>query len=169
MNEKIFINNAGLVITQSFLPTFFERLGLLQEKAFRSKEDQQKAVCYLQYLATGKMESMQTDLFLNKIICGLPVSEDVPLHIDLKPQEEELAEGLIKSIIDHWKPINQQSVEVFRESWLIRGGMLTEEENCWQLTVEQRAYDVLINQIPFSFSTIRFPWMEKPLYVNWKY
>ena len=48
MNEKIFINNAGLVITQSFLPTFFERLGLLQEKAFRSKEDQQKAVCYLQ-------------------------------------------------------------------------------------------------------------------------
>ena len=169
MNEKNFINNAGLVITQSFLPTFFERLGLLQEKAFRSKEDQQKAVCYLQYLATGKMESMQTDLFLNKIICGLLVSEDIPLYFDLKPQEEELAEGLIKAIIDHWRAIGQQSVEGFRETWLIREGLLTEEENCWKLTVEKRAYDVLINQLPFSFSTIKFPWMEKNLYVNWDY
>ena len=169
MNEKIFINNAGLVITQPFLPTFFERLGLLKEKAFHSKEDQQKAVCYLQYLATGKTENIQTDLFLNKIICGLPVSEDVPLHIDLKPQEEELAEGLIKAIIDHWRAIGQQSVEGFRGTWLIREGLLTEEENGWKLIVEKRAYDVLINQIPFSFSTIKFPWMEKSLYVNWKY
>ena len=112
---------------------------------------------------------MQTDLFLNKIICGLPVSEDIPLYFDLKPQEEELAEGLIKAIIDHWRAIGQQSVEGFRETWLIREGLLTEEENCWKLTVEKRAYDVLINQLPFSSSAIKFPWMEKTLYVNWDY
>lgn len=51
----------------------------------------------------------------------------------------------------------------------MRNGLLNETANRWTLTVEKKAYDLLIQKSPFSFSIIKFPWMEKPLHIDWPY
>jgi len=35
------------------------------------------------------------------------------------------------------------------------------------LIVDRRSYDVVMGTIPVSYSIIKFPWMNKALYVTW--
>ena len=62
-----------------------------------------------------------------------------------------------------------QMIDGFRGNWLIRNGLLVETEDRWELKVEKVSYDILLNQSPFSFEIIKFPWMKKPIYVQWPY
>jgi len=94
-----------------------------------------------------------------------PVKED----IDISEKEKNIIDGLISAAISHWPRIGKCSVDGFRGNWLVRDGLLTEQDDRWELTVEKRAYDLLISKSPFSFSIIRYPWMPKPLYVTWPY
>ena len=89
--------------------------------------------------------------------------------MEISNQDQLLMIGLIEAAISHWTAIGRCSVDAFRGNWLIRDGILTEHEDKWELTVEKRVYDLLLNKSPFSFSIIKHPWMSKPLYVNWPY
>jgi len=42
------------------------------------------------------------------------------------------------------------------------------EKNNWTLTVEERAFDVLLDSIAWNFRFIKTPWMEKILRVKWR-
>jgi hypothetical protein len=55
-----------------------------------------------------------------------------------------------------------------RESFLQRGGRLQRKGDAWQLAVETRAFDMLLDQVPWSYSTIKFGWMERVIYVDWR-
>src|SRR5690606_15522628 len=53
--EGIFINNAGLVLLNPFLPSLFTQTGLLRDNhAFVSTEAQQKAAVLLYYMQSGE-------------------------------------------------------------------------------------------------------------------
>lgn len=163
------INNAGIVLLNSYIPMLFERLGLTANKSFLNNESQLDAVHYLQYVVTGRDHSEESLLSLHKVLCGLSLSTLLKDGIDITPEREELVNGLIKSVMDHWPASGSTSVDGFRGNWLVRDGMLTETEDRWELIVEKRAYDMLIQRSPFSFSIIKYPWMDKPLYVKWPY
>jgi hypothetical protein len=163
------IQNAGLVILNSYIPILFERLQLTHEKQFTSLKNQQNAVQYLQYLATGSSKTEQTYLSLNKILCGLNLNSDVPDEIVISAENKQLYDSLIEAAIAHWSIIGKCSIDGFRSNWLVRDGLLKESEDKWELIVDKRAYDLLIARSPFSFSVIKFPWMNKPLYVNWPF
>ncbi len=169
MEDQIHINNAGVVLINSYLPMLFQRLELTTNNQFNSKKDQLKAVHYIQYLVTGMTNTEEHYLILNKILCWLSITEPVPNGIEITEDEKELMNGLLEAAIGHWPVIGDSSVEGFRGNWLVRNGILREESDRWELNVEKRSYDILINQAPFSFSIIKFPWMEKPLHVNWPY
>lgn len=163
------LNNAGLVLLQGYLPMLFERLGLLKKNVFISEEAQQKAILALHFLATGQSQCEEHHLTLNKVLCGWPLSKAPKLSIAFTDLEKELMESLIKAIIQHWSAIGNSSVEGFRGNWLIRDGSLNEEDDRWSLKVEKRAYDILLERIPVSFSIIKQAWMDKVLYVEWQY
>ncbi|HEX7944708.1 MAG TPA: contractile injection system tape measure protein, partial [Phenylobacterium sp.] len=55
-----------------------------------------------------------------------------------------------------------------RESFFQRQGALTAEAEAWRLKVQPRAFDMLIDQIPWGFTTQRMPWMAQVLYVDWR-
>jgi len=55
-----------------------------------------------------------------------------------------------------------------RGSFLIRQGAVKEEEDKWNLKVERQTFDILLKSVPWSFSFIKFPWLEKFLTVEWK-
>ncbi|OIO72301.1 MAG: hypothetical protein AUJ57_06130 [Zetaproteobacteria bacterium CG1_02_53_45] len=164
---NLFVANAGLVLFQHFIPAYLERLQLLNNKQFCSVEAQRKAVHYIQLLATGQTETEERQLALNRLLCGLPFSEPVGIGITPATQELAKAESLIRAVIDIWPAVGSLSTDNFRQSFLIRAGTLIEQENSWELAVEKMAYDILLNQFPANYSTIYFPWMEKPLYVTW--
>ncbi len=146
----------------------FERLHVTSNKQFTNAENQRKAVHYLQYLVTGLSNTEET-LPLNNVLCGLPSTQTVPKGSIISEEEKLLLDGLINAVISYWSSVGETSIEGFRGNWLLRDGLLQELKDRWELTVEKRAFDLLLHHSPFSFSIIKYPWMEKPLYVNWAY
>jgi hypothetical protein len=169
IKDAIPVRNAGLVLINGYLPVLFERLELIKNKAFVDVVSQSHAVHYLQYVVTGLSCTEEFLLPLNKIICGLPLSFPVEDGIEISDTHKNIIEGLIKAMISHWSQIGESSINGFRGNWLVRDGLLTEQDDRWELTVEKRAYDLLLQRSPFSFSIIKYPWMDKPLHVNWPY
>ncbi len=164
------VKNAGMVLLNSYIAVLFSRLGLINEqRKFISTEKQHAAVHYLQYVVTGLEMTEEFLLPLNKLLCGISLSQPVKESTDISVADKELMDGLIKAMIAHWPAIGNCSVDGLRGNWLVREGLLSEAEDRWELVVEKRAYDLLINKSPYSFSVIRFPWMSKPLHVNWSY
>lgn len=169
LKEGIAVRNAGIVILNSYVVMLFERLKLVHENKFTSIENQINAVQYLQYVVTGLTKTEEHYLPLNKVLCGLSLMHTIPDEIEISPENKQLINGLIQAAISFWSDIGDCSVDGFRGNWLVRDGILTELEERWELTVDKRAYDVLINRSPFAFSIMKYPWMEKPLHVNWAY
>lgn len=169
IKEGILIKNAGLVLLNSYWPLLFERLEFTKDKHWINGELQLQAVQYLQYVATGLAHTAAELLPLNKLLCGLPLSASTPDQVTVTASQQVLIEGLLKAVIAYWPAIGSTSIDAFRGNWLVRDGLLLQKEERWELTVEKRAYDLLIHRSPFSFSLIKYPWMDRPLQVNWGY
>lgn len=163
------VKNAGVVLINSYIPILFERLGLVKDKKFVSVSAQEHAVNFLQFVITGQSVTDEYLLALNKVLCGLPVNHPVKNTIDISESDRKLIKGMIQAIIGHWPAIGSTTVNGFRGNWLVRDGLLVEKGDRWELTVDKRSYDLLINKSPFSLSKIRYQWMDKQLFVKWPY
>ena len=167
--NSIPVKNAGCVLIHSYFPMLFERLGLMAAQSFANEDARQSAVHYLQYVITGLSYTEENKLSLNKVLCGVPIAQQTTDGILIPENHVELINGMLTAIIGYWPAIGASSVDGFRGNWLVRDGLLAEFDDRWELVVEKRAYDVLINKAPFSFSIIKHPWMNKPLHVSWPY
>ncbi|MGY0615928.1 contractile injection system tape measure protein [Vibrio sp. FJH11] len=167
-SEPITINNAGLVLSSTYIPTLFQRLNLTDGKAFISEKTKFQALFCLQYMVDGRSEAPEYLLTLNKLLCGVPLSTPIPNQIDLPDGAMSMIDGLLTAMISHWSALGSTSIEGLRTTFLLREGRLLEEEKQWQLNVISGAFDMLLDQIPWSFQTIKYPWMDKPLFVTWR-
>ncbi len=166
-HNKIYIRNAGLVLLHPFLGIYFSRLGLLDKGKFIDEASQHRAVLLLQYLVNGRNESEEFELALNKLLCGLAIEETIPLEIVLTEEEITMSAELFAVIFERWDKMKNTSVEGFRASFLQREGALWREEKDWQLRVEQRTYDMLLQTLPWAFGMIKNTWMTQILTVEW--
>ncbi|WP_447985977.1 contractile injection system tape measure protein [Nitrospira sp. Nam74] len=167
-DEEIYIANAGLVLAAPYLPSLFDRLYLTEQGAFKDRKAAERAVHLLQYLINERTASPEYQLVLNKLLCGVRTGTPIAREIALIDPEQEIIEGLIQGMIRNWTSIGQTSSAGLRQSFLQREGRLQRKEDAWHLLVEPRAYDVLLDQIPWSFSIIKYPWMERILHVDWR-
>ncbi len=165
----IVVPNAGIVLLNSYFLMLFERLNLVNDNKFISEETRLNAVHYLQYIVTGMTKTEESLLALNKVFCNVPLSQPIYDEIQMSNDDKILIEGLLKAAIEYWNAIGATSIQGFRGNWLVRNGILREEEDRWSLTVEKRPYDVLMLKSPFSFSIIKLPWMPKPIHVTWPF
>ena len=161
-----FIKNSGLALLHDFLFRYFDLVGLLDDNHFNNEQNQRAAVHYLQFLASGAVETQAYDVVLNNILCGLDINQSIDNEFTLPVENKEIAESLLHAVIKLWPMIGDCSLNAFRENWLMRDGWLTETEQYWQLTIERRAYDILLDKYPLSYKIIMFPWMKKPLHVS---
>ena len=157
---EVVVPNAGLVILNSYSSMLFSRLDLLDNDLFISESEHIKAVYCLQYLATGLSQTDEALLSLNKVLCGIDTQQSIGDSVEITDIEKALMDELIESAIGYWSAIG---------SWLIRDGVLREEEDHWVLTVQKKPYDILLSKMPLPFSIIKHPWMQKPLHVIWPY
>lgn len=165
--EKIYVNNAGLVLLNPFLPVYFDRLNLLDNGKFIDQLLQQRAVHLLAYVTDGKEEHAEHSLPLNKILCGFSLNEPIDYAFDIKSNEKELSTQMLKVVFQRWEKLKNSTVEGFRDSFLKRQGILTRTKEGWNLRVEQRGYDILLDTIPWGFRFIKQSWMDATLTVEW--
>lgn len=159
------VENAGIVLCQSYIPVLLERLSLVEQDQFVSAEARLSAVHYLRYLVTGQTSGQ--DLSLDKLLCGLPLTAPVEQDFTVSQSDTEMIQSLIQSLVNYWPAIGASTVEGFRGNWLVREGSLSETSESWNLIVEERPYDVLLERCPLPYSVVKLPWMNKPLYVTW--
>ena len=167
LKEGIFIQNAGLVIVAGFLPMFFKKLSLLRE-GFEIA-DNSKAALLVQYLASGKESIAEFELGLAKILCGLEMETVVETIVQLTDEEKKEANELLLSVIEYWSILGNTSVGGLRDSFLMREGKLSFNDHEWILQVEQRPYDMLLQNLPWNISMIKLPWMKWMLKTEWIY
>lgn len=163
------VKEAGVVLLNHFIPMLMEKLGLVSNKQFISLAAQEKCVYIVYYTATGVEEQTEGRNALSKVLCGFHPSESVNLDQSLSQSEISLINGMLETVIHYWPAIGQSSIAGLRGSFLVRDGLLSEGQSRWKLTVDNKPYDLLLRRSPFSFSIIKYPWMENPLYVNWSY
>ncbi len=166
--ENIVIYNAGLVLAAPYLPRLFERLALMEKSLFRSREAAVRGVHLLQFLVNERSASAEYLLVLNKLLCGIDIDDAIESGVEIDAAEQELLNGLLQGMIHNWKALGNTSVAGLRESFLQRAGRLQLRDNAWHLVVEPKPFDMLLDQIPWGYATIKFPWMERVIYVEWR-
>lgn len=171
-DEPLFIANAGLVLANPFLPVLFDRLGLMVtgengKPRLADEHAASRAAHLLQYLVDGRVDRLEPLLVLNKILCGMPVAAPVERAIEPTDAERETCDGLLQAMVDHWPVIRGTSVEGLRETFLQREGKLVRREDTWQLQVQRRTVDILMEQLPWSIGAVFHPWMASALHVTW--
>jgi hypothetical protein len=164
----IHVDNAGLVIAAPYLPRLFAMVNLLEGPTFKDDAAARRAVHLLQFMVDVRTDAPEHGLVLNKILCGVPLALPIERRIDATEHERHAIEGLIRGMIQNWQKIGQTSVTGFRESFLQRGGTLRLERDEWHLQVEPRAFDMLLDYIPWSFSVIKHAWMPQVVHVEWR-
>ncbi|MBX2826906.1 MAG: hypothetical protein KTR22_02010 [Flavobacteriaceae bacterium] len=168
MDQGHYIQNAGLVILHPFLVPLFQKLGYLEETRWESVMLQHRAVLITHYLTYSENEIFESELLFNKILCGVKPTDTVLTEWEITEAEKEQCESLLEAVIEHWKILKDTSVPTLQETFLQRHGKLLEyQENKYELTVEQKGLDILLDQLPWGIGTVKTPWMEHFLSCYW--
>lgn len=168
--ESIPVDSAGLVLLAPYLPPFFDALELLtQGKVFVAPEGQYRALYLLHFLATGRENPEEPALALPKILCGMDIETPVPAEIPLPETEKSECVQLLEAVIRNWPVLKNTGPDGLRQAFLQRAGLLrrTDSGMGWLLRPERLGQDILLEQLPWTYSVVRLPWMEKMLQVEW--
>ncbi|SCY14510.1 contractile injection system tape measure protein [Desulfoluna spongiiphila] len=162
------VDSAGLVILSPYLPTLFSRLGYVENGRFKDRSHADRAVLLLHYISHKIVETPDSPMALNRLLCGI-ASEGLYLgHMTLVEEETNLAEEMLRAVTAHWTALKNTTPDGLRESFLARSGDLILKDGAWHLTVEPRGWDVLLDRLPWGLTPIKHPWMKQVLYVNWR-
>jgi hypothetical protein len=165
--ERYISKYAGAVLLAQFLRPFFQKIDLLDGVSWKSKAAQYKGVQLVRFLCTGEQYTPEYSLVLEKLLCGVPIEEPVPLDAALQQKELDEAIVLLNAIIEHWQALRNTSVDGLRNSFLVRDGSLSRNDGHWLLQVERKTMDVLLEKLPWGYTTITLPWNNYLIYVEW--
>ncbi|MDD6209573.1 MAG: contractile injection system tape measure protein [Bacteroidales bacterium] len=175
--DFILADNAGIVLLAPYFPRLFSMLSFLDEghRKLRGKPEQAKAFAVLYYIVAGRdcmvteHEGNADDRYgVNKLLTGMEISEPIPELPEITKEEREVCESLLKGVLSNWDKLRNTSIATLREAFLMRPGKIDIKEDFIRIVMEQKAYDLLIESIPWNFRMIRFPWMEKHIEVRWR-
>lgn len=164
-----YINNAGLVIVHPFLKALFDQLNLCDSKGnWKSKVSQHKAILLTQFLVDSNNIIQESDLMLNKILCGFAIDEVVNVKLKITEKEIEKCNSLLDAVKEHWKVMSTSSREALQQTFLQREAKLESvKRNEFELWVEEKGVDILLEQLPWGIGMIKTPWMENYLNCHW--
>ena len=167
IEKRIPVHNAGLVLFQPFLISFFDRLGLLESrKGFKSLESQLRAAHLLHELSGFGGEHLEHLLPLNKLLCGINIMFPIGTTFEITEEEKREMEGLLRATIRNWSAIGNASPVGFQEAFVRRDGLLERSQDEWILRVESKGIDVLLDYIPWDIHTVSLPWNDYLIFVD---
>jgi len=160
------VYNAGIILIAAYLPRLFSILKYTENGQFCNEEKQIRAVFLIQYLVFGNTEYPEHELYFNKILTGIRMDKALPNSLDLTTEEIEVSNQMLASILMHWQKV--KTIGALREGFLQRGGLLYTKDEVLELTVDRKAFDMLLDYVSWNYKTIRFQWMEKTILTNWR-
>lgn len=160
------VDNAGLVLTWPFISRLFDINGLLHEGNFKSAADQKIAWHLLNYVSYRQSDNAATSL-LTDILCGC-ASSPPAIDTELSADKMASADNMLAAIIKNWHHLGKTTAEGLRSTFIARLGYLSADDSAWHLVVEEGPFDMLLDALPWSYSSLQLPWMEKPLNVTWR-
>lgn len=170
--EPIPVSYAGIVAIAPYIPMLFDKLGLLEQQKFTQDLDKAKAFAVLHYLSTGinlSEQNTKVGLALHKLLCGLDINASPERIYTLSDEQKDVCNSLLAGVIQHWKALGNTTMEGLQEIFLQRSGvMVLDEEKGWMLSVESRPFDVLLDRLPWSYSTLKYQFMADAIYVEWR-
>jgi hypothetical protein len=122
----------------------------------------------LQLLATDQADAPEPALVLNKLLCGLDQATPVARRFEPTEAERSAIDGLLVAVVQHWKVLGSTTPAGLRETFLQRTGRLQPRDDAWRLQVVPGPFDMLIDQLPWGYATIRHAWMKQVLHVEWR-
>lgn len=167
LNESQYINNAGLVLMHPFLKQFFINAKLADSKGSLIQSKKEVAVHLLHYLCTKKEQQLESELVLEKFLCGYPLNKTMQRFIVLSDELKQMAEEVLQSAITHWKALKNTSPDGLRTGFLQREGKLMVENNACKIIVERKAQDVLLDKLPWNIHILKLPWRDDLIFVEW--
>lgn len=168
--ENLVISNAGLCLFSPWMPRLFAMFDYLDDnrRMFKDTASQIRAVFLIQYLVRSEEnEHRETELMFNRLLVNLPMNIPLPRSLELTDNEKRIAQDMMDSVKTNWSKMRNTSLKGFQETFINRTGRLEQQDRKWVLTVDRRPYDILLNSLPWSFSQIRYSWMEKYIEVIW--
>ena len=169
--EYIPVTNAGLCLFAPWLLRLFGMLDLLAEgrKDLKDIDARIRAIFILQRLVTAEeLEYKESDLAFNRLLVACPFNVPLPKYLKLTDKEIETVESMLAGVKANWSKMANTSIGGFQRSFIEREGHLGQQESKWILTVENKAYDILLDSLPWSYKMIRLPWLKKPISVSWR-
>lgn len=139
----------------------------MEKNRFKDLAAAERAIFLLEYIVTERAIAPEFQLSLNKFLCGMTSARPIRTGLVLTTQEIDLADKLIHGIITNWKVLKNTSAQGLRSAFLQREGYLAPSADGWRLHVIGRAYDLLLQKLPWPISIIKHPWMSQVLYVDW--
>lgn len=169
--DYIPVTNAGLCLFAPWIIRLFGMLELLSEdrKDLKDMDARIRAIFILQRLVTAEQrEYKESDLAFNRLLAACPFNVPLPKRLELTDKEIETVESMLVGVKANWPKMENTSIGGFQRSFIEREGQLEQRENKWVLTVENKAYDILLDSLPWSYKMIRLPWLKKPISVLWR-
>jgi len=166
-SERRLVRHAGLILLAPFFERLFEACELRDQDKWIDKAAQYTAVHLLHYLCTEEERRAEHALTLEKVCCGVALEEPIPRDCLLRAEQKAEAHDLLTSVIEHWKALKNTSVDGLRATFLRRDGLMTRRDEDWVLRVERKTLDVLLDRIPWGYSTVSMPWNTYVIHVEW--
>lgn len=168
VSKELYVNNAGLALLWPYLSRFFGILGLAGGGRFVDAAAAERAVFLLQYLTAGTDRKFQEyELILNKILCGIDINAPLKPYLEITEAERTECESLLQAVLLNWPALKNLSVPGLRSLFLYREGLIFTRDGQRVLRVAGTAYDILVRRIPWGIGTVKLPWMEQLLMVEW--
>ncbi|MCF0039781.1 contractile injection system tape measure protein [Dyadobacter fanqingshengii] len=166
-DETFPISNAGLVLAAPYLPFFFKGLGLVEDKQFVSIESQNRAALLIQAFLDDSFSYEESDLLLNKILCGLAPTEPISVTFSPTQTEREEIANLLDAMAGRWTAVKGTSGSSMARSFFPREGSLKRTGKGYNLAIPRISIDILLNKLPWTISMIKLPWMNELLFTEW--
>lgn len=163
----IAVDNAGLIIVWPFLTRYFEQLFIVENGEFVDEMSKNRAVFLIQQLVYNKIDFPEYELVLNKILVGWPLENHLSPIAPLTMDEKNLSLSLLNGLKSNWDKVKNSSIEGVQETFIQRQGLLKIREERFELEIEKKGVDVLLNSLSWNISLIKLPWMQKPIYIDW--
>lgn len=159
------VENAGLILLHPFLRPFFTAIGLMEENQIT---DPELAAHVLHFLATGNECDWEYELRFEKFLCGIPGHEPIQREITITEEIKEETGKLLGVVLEHWKGLRSDSVDLLRNEFLQREAkIITEEHQTTRLVFERKTQDILLDSLPWNLGIVKVDWRKDLLFVEW--
>ncbi|QGY47050.1 hypothetical protein GM418_26320 [Maribellus comscasis] len=165
--DEIAVQNAGVILLHPFLKSFYSELNIIDKTGKLKESKKELATQILHFMATGEENVFESNLVFEKFLCGLPLHTTVQRESLLTAKVKEEVDNLLKNVIQYWQALKNTSPDGLREAFLQRDGKLIQNERNFNLVVERKALDVLLDKLPWNLSMVKIPWMDRLVYVDW--